>query len=199
MSRETGPKCRMCRRAGEKLFLKGERCFTEKCALTRKPYVPGGNSMFTPRPSTYGLQLREKQKAKRIYGLGETQFRNLVDRAGKIEGDKGLHLLQLLEMRLDNVVFRLGMAPSRAAARQAVIHGNFAVNDNKVAVGSHILSVGDKISIRTSTFNPIAVSALKTPSWLKKSGKGGEVFSIPSREIIDGGIKENLIVEFYSR
>ncbi len=199
MSRYTGPKCKLCRREGTKLFLRGERCFSEKCALNRKPYPPGRIATFSPRPSTYAIQLREKQKVKRIYGLTETQLKNALDRVAGTGGDKGLKLLQCLEMRLDNVVYLLHLAPSRASARQAVTHGKIAVNDKKMSIPSYVTSVGDVISVRDASFNAEGVSALKTPSWVKKKSKGGTIASEPTREMIDEGINENAIIEFYSR
>jgi len=149
MSRYVGPACKLCRREGQKLFLKGSRCFTEKCAFDRKGYPPGqhGNRRRM-KMSNYGLQLREKQKVRRIYGLMEKQFRIYYKKAAKKAGVTGHIMLQMLERRLDNVVFRLGLAPSRRAARQFVKHGHFLVNDRKVSIPSFLVSVGDTITVR---------------------------------------------------
>ena len=167
--------------------------------MNRKPYPPGRTATFSARVSTYGLQLREKQKVKRVYGLTETQLKNTLEKAARSGGDKGLRLLQLVEMRLDNVVFLLGLAPSRAAARQAVTHGKISVNGKKMSIPSYVVSVGDKVEVRDNKFLPIPVSALKTPGWLKKKARAGEIVSEPTRDMIDDGINENLIIEYYSR
>ncbi len=167
--------------------------------MNRKPYPPGRTVTSFTRISTYGMQLREKQKVKRVYGLTETQMKNTLDKAARSGGDKGLRLLQLLEMRLDNVVYLIGLAPSRAAARQAVTHGKISVNGKKMSIPSYVVSVGDKVEVRDNSFLPIPVSALKTPGWLKKKAKAGEIASEPTRDMIDDGINENLIIEFYSR
>ena len=182
-----------------KLFLKGERCYTEKCAMNRKPYPPGQKSGFSPRRSTYGIQLREKQKVKRTYGVTETKLKNLLAEASKSGGDKGLRLLQLLELRLDNVAYLLGLAPSRAAARQAVTHGKVAVNGKKLTIPSYTVSVGDIISIRDNDFHIESASGLKTPGWIKKKSGGGTIVSEPTRDMIDENIRETFIIEFYSR
>lgn len=182
-----------------KLFLKGERCYSEKCAMNRKPYPPGQKAAFSVRRSTYGNQLREKQKIKRTYGVTESHLKKLLGEAQKHGGDKGLRLLQLLEMRLDNVVFLLGLTPSRAAARQAVSHGKIAINGDKLTIPSYTVSVGDVISVRDTKFQMEAASGLKTPGWLKKKAGGGSVTSEPTRDMIDENIKETYIIEFYSR
>jgi small subunit ribosomal protein S4 len=199
MSRYTDPKCKLCRRAGGKLFLKGERCFSDKCAINRKPYPPGGTMSFSRRPSTYGTQLREKQNLKWIYGLTERQLKNIIDEAVAAGGDRGLKLLQLIEMRLDNVAYLLGIAPSRAAARQAVTHGKVAVNGKKMSIPSYTVSVGDVISVRDASFQTVGSSGLRTPRWLKKAAKGGEVIVEPTREMLSDEINENLVIEYYSR
>lgn len=199
MSRITGPKCKLCRLEGIKLFLRGERCYSEKCALNRKPYPPGRAATFSSRRSIYGVSLREKQKVKRMYGLTETQMSELYRKAATFKGDKALRLLQLLELRLDNVVFLLGLAPSRAAARQIVNHGKISVNGKKMTVPSYITSVGNTIRVIDESLQTVKVSGMNTPVWLKSLSRGGDVVSEPSREMIDGGIRENLIIEFYSR
>jgi small subunit ribosomal protein S4 len=199
MARYIDAKCKLCRREGVKLFLKGERCFSEKCAMNRKPYPPGQKAVFSVRRSTYGTQLREKQRVKRIYGISETQLKNLLDKAGSYGGNRGLRLLQLLEMRLDNVVYLLGLFPSRAAARQAVSHGKVTVNSKKMTIPSYTVLPGDILEIKDKSMQPVSVSGLRTPTWLKKQPRGGTVTAEPTREMIDDSIKENLIIEFYSR
>lgn len=199
MSRITKSKCKLCRREQTKLFLKGERCFGEKCALTRRQSLPGKNTSYTSRPSNYGIRLREKQKVKRTYGINETQMKGILKKASQSGGDTGLNMLQLLEMRLDNVVYLLGISPSRPSARQAVNHGKIKVNGKKMTIPSYTVSVGDKISLADPKYQKQSVPELKSPSWLKKSSSGGEVLEKPVREMIDEGIKEYLIIEFYSR
>lgn len=192
-------KCKICRREQQKLYLKGERCFSDKCTFNRKQNYPGKAAYFRTRLSNYGVRLREKQKVKRVYGLTESQMKRFFRKAVKAGGNKGLKLLQLLEMRLDNVVYLMGLAPSRAAARQLVSHGKISVNGKKIDVPSHITSVGDEIKLRDKKTQPKTVAELKTPAWVKKKARGGVVESEPTREMIDEGIRENLIVEFYSR
>ncbi len=199
MSRITDSKCKLCRREQTKLYLKGERCFTEKCALTRKQSLPGKTSFFHTRLSNYGQQLREKQKVKRVYGLNEAQMKKLYKEATSFRGDKGLRLLQLLEMRLDNVVYLLGTASSRPHARQMVNHGKVVVDGKKVDIPSYRVSVGEKIELKDPSKKASSPSYIKTPNWLKKSAKGGEVLSTPDRNMIDEEIRENLIIEFYSK
>lgn len=199
MSRITGSKCKYCRREQTKLFLKGERCFGEKCALTRRQSLPGKNTAYSSRMSNYGLRLREKQKVKRTYGINETKMKSLFKKASKTRGDTGLQLLQLLELRLDNVVYLLGISPSRQAARQVVGHGKIRVNSKKMTIPSFTVSVGDKISLADPKSQKHSIPELKTSRWLKKSPSGGEVLEKPSRDMIDEGIKEYMIIEFYSR
>lgn len=203
MGRYTGPKEKLSRREGINLFLKGSRSFSPKAGILRKPYAPGqhGNAKRV-RLSNYGLQLREKQKVKRMYGMREKQFRNLVQeatRVAKIQNlDRGLVLLRMLEMRLDNVVYLLGLAPSKSAARQFVTHGHVLVNGKKFNVPSYVVSENETIELK----NPkLAMSEVlvKTPAWLEKVGLQGKVIALPEREQIDESIKENLIIEFYSR
>jgi small subunit ribosomal protein S4 len=208
MARTLGPVCRLCRREGAKLFLKGDRCYTEKCAVDRRAYPPGQHGQARPRVSNYGAQLREKQKVKRMYGLMERQFSGTVDRATRMKGRSGENLLQLLERRLDNVVFRMGFATSRAEARQLVRHGHFQVNGRKTSTPSFLVRPGHVITLRESS-REIAriVGALDTlegrslPGWLEidKGSFQGIVKALPSREDITLPIEEQLIVELYSR
>jgi small subunit ribosomal protein S4 len=208
MARTLGPVCRLCRREGAKLFLKGDRCYTEKCAVDRRAYPPGQHGQARPRVSNYGAQLREKQKVKRMYGLMERQFAGTVERATRMKGRSGENLLQLLERRLDNVVFRMGFATSRAEARQLVRHGHFQVNGRKTSTPSFLVRPGHVVTLRESS-REIAriVGALDTlegrslPGWLEidKGSFQGIVKALPSREDITLPIEEQLIVELYSR
>lgn len=205
MGRHIQATCKLCRREGEKLFLKGEKCFTEKCPFTRRSYGPGQHGKRPARVSEYQIRLREKQKARRIYGLVERQFANYFEQASQKKGATGERLLELLERRLDNVVYRLGFATSRQAARQMVRNRGVEVNDRIVNVPSYELRVGDIIKVRSRMVN-IAKEALEkfpdriTPAWLSLSGEvEGKMLSIPKREEIDTPIEENLIVEYYSR
>ncbi len=209
MGRYTGPSCRLCRREGEKLYLKGERCYSEKCALERKPYIPGQHGRGRRgKPSEYGAQLREKQKAKRIYGVLERQFRNYFEKAERQPGITGENLLVLLERRLDNVVYRLGFAGSRPEARQLITHGHFLLNGRKVNIPSILVKVGDVIQVRERSkespkFKELqAQAAYKTPpEWLEVDvdNLSGRVLALPRRDQIDSPIAEHLIVELYSR
>lgn len=209
MARYTGPVCRLCRREGEKLFLKGEKCYTEKCPVDRRPYPPGqhGQGRRT-RLTEYGIHLREKQKLRRIYGVLERQFRRYYQEASRRKGVTGETLLQLLECRLDNVVYRLGFAPSRAAARQLVMHGHFTVNGKKMDIPSARVKVGDVIAVRERSRNIAmikesvqAAQSRGVPDWLELDADGlkGTVKSLPTREQIDVRVQEHLIVEHYSR
>jgi small subunit ribosomal protein S4 len=208
MARYNGPVCRLCRREGTKLFLKGDRCFSEKCALDRRGYPPGQHGQARPRFSDYGMQLREKQKVKRMYGMLEAQFEKTMEQANRMKGRTGENLLSLLERRLDNVVFRLGFATSRAEARQLVLHGHFQVNGRKAAIPSMLVRPGMVVVLRESS-REIAriVGALETlerrsvPSWLEidKDNFAGVVKAMPVREEITLPIQEQLIVELYSR
>jgi small subunit ribosomal protein S4 len=203
MGRHTGPKERLSRREGVNLFLKGARSFSEKAGVLRKPYPPGqhGNARRT-RLSNFGIQLREKQKVKRTYGLREKQFKNLVDEATRVakvkNSDRGLELLRLLEMRLDNVLYLMGLSSSRNAARQAVVHKHVLVNGDKMTAPSFKLNVGDKVELKMAKLAPAEI-LVSTPAWLEKDQNKGKVLSEPLRDEIDEGIKENLIIEFYSR
>lgn len=211
MARYTGPVCRLCRREGTKLFLKGQRCFTDKCAIEKRNYFPGehGRSFFRRRQVLgYGLQLREKQKVKRTYGVLEQQFRRYFKNAARRKGVTGQTLLQLLERRLDNVVHRLGFGTSRSQARQWVLHGHIRVNGRKVTIPSFLVKAGDQVSVRPqSQKNPLILAAVEdvagrgVPEWLNldRDSLTGEVLQLPSREEIKIPIEESLIVELYSK
>jgi len=209
VGRYTGSVCRLCRREGEKLYLKGERCYSEKCGVERKPYGPGQHGKSRRgKPTEYGLQLREKQKARRIYGVLERQFRNYFAKAERQAGVTGANLLILLERRLDNVVYRLGFAGSRKEARQLVNHGHFLLNGKKATIPSMFVRVGDTIEVNPASkespkFKEIqAQAAYKTPpEWLEMNADNlsGRVLAYPRREDIDVPIDEHLIVELYSR
>jgi small subunit ribosomal protein S4 len=208
MARYTGPACRLCRREGTKLFLKGDRCFSEKCAVERRAYPPGQHGQTRPRFSDYGVQLREKQKVKRIYGLQEKQFENTMSQASRMRGRTGENLLSLLERRLDNVVFRLGFATSRAEARQLVRHGHFRVNGRRTSVPSFLVKPGMTVTLAEKSREIAriagALEALErrsVPSWLEieKDAFRGTVKAMPVREEITMPIQEQLIVELYSR
>lgn len=208
MARYTGPVCRLCRREGEKLYLKGDRCLSEKCAVGRRSYAPGQHGQNRKKVSEYGLQLREKQKLRRIYGVLERQFARYFDLAERKKGVTGENLLQLLESRLDNVVYRMGFAGSRAEARQMVRHGAFAVNDRKVSIPSYLIKVGDEIKLREGALESPRVKQLAAeapertvPDWLDVDAvkMTGRVKALPLREQIDVPVREHLIVELYSR
>ncbi len=212
MSRYLGPVCKLCRRAGEKLYLKGERCFSEKCALEDRSYPPGqhGKDQAVRRRklSDYGLQLQEKQKARRIYGVQERQFRRYFHEAERRSGLTGVNLLVLLETRLDNVVYRLGLATSRAQARQLVSHGHFMVNGRKTNIPAYNLKAGDVVSVRpesrqTTYFKELreSLGQRAIPAWLSLDADKleGRVLAMPARQDIDVPVQEQLIVEFYSR
>ena len=215
MAKYLGPVCKLCRREGEKLFLKGERCFTPKCGFEKRSFAPGvhGKSgsrsrTATGRESDFARQLRAKQKARRVYGTMERQFRRYYETAQQRRGLTGLNLLQLLENRLDNVVFRLGFASSRAMARLLVSHGHFTVNDRRTDVPSMLMNSGDVIQVREGSrqatyFKELIDVAEKRnfPSWLNRDLKNltGTVLRMPERAEIDGNLNEQLIVEFYSR
>lgn len=209
MGRYTDSVCRQCRREGEKLFLKGDRCYSEKCAVERRPFAPGVHGQGRrQKPSEYGIQLREKQKTKRIYGLMEKQFRNYFKKADRQPGITGENLLVLLERRLDNIVYRLGFAASRKEARQLVTHGHFTVNGHKGTIPSMLLKVGDVVQVRDTSkdspkFQEIKdQAAYKTPpEWLSVDVENltGSVVAYPNREQIDTAVNEQLIVELYSR
>jgi small subunit ribosomal protein S4 len=203
--------CKLCRREGEKLFLKGDRCFSPKCAIERRSYPPGlhgRQSQFRRKESDYGMQLREKQKARRLYGVFERQFRRYFREAQRQKGLTGINLLIILERRLDNVIYRLGLASSRAQARQLVSHGHFDVNGRKTNVSSFLVSPGDVIAVRDNSkkltyFKEVAqnLDVTRLPDWLSLDPKNlaGQVISEPTRDHIDVTLNEQLIVEFYSR
>jgi len=206
MARYTDANCRLCRREGQKLFLKGERCYSGKCALEKRNYAPGQHGQSRKKTSDYGLQLREKQKAKRFYGLQETQFRNLFDKADKKQGKTGDNLLILLETRMDNVVFRLGFASSRKEARQLVVHGHFTVNGKKVTAPSAEVKPGDVIKVKEKStnspkFKEIKEMTITVPAWLAVDVDKleGKVLAVPTRDQIDTPVAEHLIVELYSK
>lgn len=208
MARYTGPSCRLCRREGMKLFLKGERCFSGKCAITRRPTVPGQHGGARTKISEYGLQLREKQKCKRIYGILETQFRIYFERASQRKGVTGENLLTILETRLDNVLYRAGILPSRKQVRQFIRHSHVEIAGKKVNIPSYQVKVGDVITIKENSRKlEILKNAVEggnttvVPAWLKADLENlkVEVIALPKREDVDLNIREQLIVEFYSK
>ncbi len=204
MARYTEAACRLCRREGEKLFLKGQRCYTGKCAIARRSFAPGQHGQGRKKVSEYGTQLREKQKTKRFYGVLEKQFHNTFEKASRMKGKSGENLLQLLELRLDNIVYRLGLASSRAEARQLVTHGHFTVNGKKVNIPSYITKANDVITVRESSrkspkFQDLANRSV--PAWLSFNADAlsGTVVQLPARADVDIEVKETLIVELYSK
>jgi small subunit ribosomal protein S4 len=208
MARYTGADCRLCRRETEKLFLKGDRCYTDKCAVERRPFPPGQAGKKRPRDSEYRVQLREKQKTKRIYGLLEKQFRIYYEIANRQQGITGENLLRLLESRLDNVVYRLGFAKSRDEGRQIVRHGHITVNGRRVDIPSYRVRPGDLVAIAQKSVDLLVIktaliSSEKTevPGWLEVDIEKlqGKVLSLPMREMIDAPVREQLIVELYSK
>ena len=208
MARYTGPVCRLCRREGMKLYLKGERCFKPSCAIEKRNFIPGehGRDRRPKKVVGYGLQLREKQKVKRLYGVLENQFHLYFERAVRQKGVTGENLLSQLERRLDNVVLRLGLAGSHAQARQFVRHGHIHVNDRKVNVPSFLVRVGDEVAIREKSRKNIQIlSALEVnrglPSWLElnQESLSGKVLALPKRKDITMPIEEHMIVELYSK
>ncbi len=208
MARYTDAVCRLCRREGEKLFLKGDRCYSPKCAMERRPHPPGPVRRFRAKESDYGNQLREKQKVRRIYGIFEKQFRRYFKRAQRMKGVTGTNLLVILESRLDNVVFRLGFADSRAQARQLVRHGHFDVNGRKTNIPSFLVKPGDQIVVRDRSKGNAyfkervqTIDGSKVPGWLTidAANFAGSVVAEPTREDIDFTLNEQLIVEYYSR
>ena len=209
MARYTGSVCRMCRREGTKLFLKGERCFSSKCALDHRPTPPGQHGQARQRKmSEYGMQLREKQKCRRAYGLLETQFYKTYERATNMKGITGDNLLSLLERRLDNVVYRSGLGASRPQARQLVLHGHILVNGKKVDVPSYTVEENDVITVRAKSKEMLHFKAVREgnasrilPKWLTFNADEltATVVALPVREDIDFALQENMIVEFYSR
>lgn len=209
MARYTGPVCRLCRREDMKLFLKGDRCYTDKCGFERRAYPPGQHGQNRRRKnSDYGEQLREKQKVKRIYGIAERQFRGYYYRANRMKGVTGENLLQLLERRLDNIVYRLGFASNHAEARQLVRHGHFSINGSRVDIPSFLVRANDAITVRENSKkmprlaeNLGAVDRRGVPGWLEldKDNFRGRVKTMPAREDLKMDIREQLIVELYSK
>lgn len=200
-------KCRLCRREGGKLFLKGDKCYNGKCPFEKRPVAPGQHGAARKKVSEYGRQLREKQKVKRIYGVQEGQFRTYYEKADRMKGITGENMLSLLERRLDNVIYRMGIGVSRAQARQLVNHGHFTVNGKKVNVPSYIVKVGDVIAVKESKTSNAFFEGVKTmkvtnlPKWLEFNPEKleGKVIALPVREDIDSQIAEHMIVELYSK
>ena len=208
MSRYKDAQCRICRREGQKLFLKGSRCYTDKCSITRRNYAPGEHGQGKKKLSEYGMQLREKQKTKAFYGVGEKQFRKYFEMAENRKGITGENLLQLLESRLDNVVYRVGFGNSRAQARQLVNHGLFEVNGKKVDIASYLVKPGDVIAVRENKKDAgvikenAEVNATRpVPEWLEKDNEklSATVVRLAAREEVDIAVEEHLIVELYSK
>ena len=208
MARYTDAVCKLCRREGQKLFLKGQRCYTDKCAITRRAYAPGQHGQGRKKTSEYGLQLRAKQMTKRYYGVLESQFRGYYDMATRKEGKTGDELLTILETRLDNVVYRLGWGNSRAEARQLVVHGHFTVNGKRVDIPSYLTKVGEVISIQDKSrqsekFKAVleANSARPVAKWLdlNRDTLEAKIIAVPTRDEIDLAVDETLIVELYSK
>ncbi len=208
MARYVESVCRLCRRENLKLYLKGERCYSDKCAVERRGYPPGQHGQGRAKFSSYGIQLREKQKVKRMYGLAEKQFRNLFAKAEREKGITGTNLLLLLERRLDNMIYRFGFANSRSEARQLVLHAHFLVNGQKVNIPSYLVKVGDMIELRDKSRKILkigesleGVARRGIPSWLEleKDQFRGRVAALPNREDLTMPIKEQLIVELYSK
>jgi len=206
MARYTGAVCRVCRREGQKLFLKGDRCYSGKCALERRAYAPGQHGQARKKYSEYGLQLREKQKVRKYYGVLESQFAKYFEMAEKKQGVTGSNLLSIVESRLDNVVYRLGFAMSRPEARQLVRHGHFTLNGKKVNIPSYLVSVGDVIAIKDGSMSSEKIKSIVEANdkkaivkWLERDGTTGKVVGVCEREDIDLPVEEHLIVELYSK
>ena len=208
MARYTGAVCRLCRREGQKLFLKGERCYTDKCGIERRKYAPGMHGQSRKKLSEYGIQLREKQKARRYYGILESQFEKYFEMAEKQKGVTGENLLTILESRLDNVVYRLGFAASRKEARQLVRHGHYTLNGKKANIPSILVKAGDVVSVAEGSRNSDKIKLVTeanasrpVPQWLDadKNQLTAKVVRLPAREDVDMDIEEQQIVEFYSK
>lgn len=207
MARYTGPVCRLCRREGTKLYLKGDRCYSDKCSIGRRNYAPGQHGQENKKLKNYGMQLREKQKVRRYYGVLEGQFAEYYNIAEKMPGKSGENLLKILELRLDNVVYRLGLAASRAEARQLVVHGHFTLNGKKVDIPSMILKVGDVISVKDSSKSLSKFKAvienhkISVAQWLQVEPDNltGKIIAEPTKADIELPIEEHLIVEWYSK
>ena len=208
MARYTGAVCRLCRREGQKLFLKGERCYSEKCSVGIRAYAPGQHGQGRKKSSEYGLQLRAKQTARRFYGVQENQFHHYFEIAERKPGITGDNLLRILESRLDNVVYTLGWASSRAEARQLVTHGHYTVNGNKVDIPSYLLKAGDVVSIKAKSRDSVKIKTVleanasrPVPAWLDLNSDNHEakVIALPERDQIATPVEEHLIVELYSK
>lgn len=208
MARYTGAVCRLCRREGQKLFLKGERCYSEKCSVGIRAYAPGQHGQGRKKSSEYGLQLRAKQTARRFYGVQENQFHHYFEIAERKQGITGDNLLRILESRLDNVVYRVGFASSRAEARQLVGHGHFEVNGSRVDIASYLLKAGDVVTVceksrGSEKFKAIveANGARPVPQWIdvNRDQFSAKIIALPNRDQIDAPVEEQLIVEFYSK
>ena len=208
MARYTGAVCRLCRREGKKLFLKGERCYSEKCSIGIRAYAPGQHGQGRKKSSEYGLQLRAKQTARRFYGVQENQFHHYFEIAERKQGITGDNLLRILESRLDNVVYRVGFASSRAEARQLVGHGHYEVNGKRVDIASYLLKAGDVITICEKSRGSEKIkavveanSARPVPQWIDvdREALSAKVINLPTREQIEAPVEEQLIVEFYSK
>ena len=205
--RYTGPVCRLCRREGQKLFLKGDRCYTDKCAITKRNFAPGQHGQSRKKVTEYGMQLREKQKVRRFYGISESQMYKYYNMADKMKGISGENLLRILELRLDNVVYRMGLAASRAEARQLVVHGHFQLNGAKADIPSLLTKVGDVIQVKEKSRSTDKFKSLvenhngNTVSWLNIDLEQlkGTLVAEPTREDIDIPVEEHLIVELYSK
>lgn len=206
MARYTGAVCRQCRREGQKLFLKGERCYSDKCAITRRAYAPGQHGQGRKKVSEYGTQLREKQKVRRYYGVLESQFAKYYEMAVKKQGVTGDNLMSIVESRLDNVIYRLGFAMSRPEARQLVRHGHFTLNGKKVNIPSYLVSVGDVIAIKEGSMSSSKIKAILEANekraivkWLELNGTTAKVVGVAEPEDIDLPVETHLIVELYSK
>ena len=207
MARYREAKCKLCRREGAKLFLKGDKCYSDKCPYNKRPVAPGQHGADRKKVSEYGLQLREKQKTKRIYGVLEGQFRAYYEKADRMKGITGENMLSLLERRLDNVIYRMGIGASRSQARQLVTHGHFVVNGKKCNIASYMLKAGDVIEVKESKRDNAFFAEVKQmkvanmPKWLEFNPEtlSGKVIALPERADIDAQIKEHLIVELYSK
>ena len=206
MARYTDAVCRQCRREGQKLFLKGERCYSDKCAISRRAYAPGQHGQGRKKLSEYGMQLREKQKVRRYYGVLESQFAKYFEMAEKKQGVTGDNLLSIVESRLDNVIYRLGFAMSRPEARQLVRHGHFTVNGKRVNIPSYLVSVGDEIAIAEGSMDSAKIKAILEANekravvkWLELNGTAAKVVGLAEAEDIDLPIEKHLIVELYSK
>ena len=206
MAKYTDADCRLCRREGCKLFLKGDRCISPKCALERRPVAPGQHGMGRKKVTDYGEQLREKQKVKRAYGLLEKQFRSYYDKATRMKGVVGENMLSLLERRLDNVIYRMGIGDSRSESRQIVNHGHICVNGRVVNVPSYIVKTGDEVSVKESSqdiekFKQLRGVKITMPKWLdfNTNTMSGKILDLPKRDDIDLNIREHMIIELYSR